>query len=73
MSDISANGLYNNFHEVVDIIQSPPKVISARCYCVPPYTQYYFGSDQVQSEGEACPCHYGPSLEKNFSLLFHYW
>ena len=55
MSDISANGLYNNFHEVVDIIQSLPKVISACCYFVPPYTQYYFGSDQVQSEGGGLP------------------
>ena len=55
VSDINANDFYNNFHEVVDISQLPPKIISARCYCVPSLTQYYSGLDQVQSEGKACP------------------
>ena len=39
----------------LDISQSPPNIISTCCYCVPSLRQYYFGLDQVQSEGEACP------------------
>ena len=54
-------------HEVVNISQSPPKIISARCYCVQSLTQYYFGFDQVQSEGKACPYmpYTSPSLGLN--------
>ena len=49
VSDMSANGLYNNFHEVVDISQSAPKVMSTRCCFVPSLAQNFFGLDQFQS------------------------